>query len=152
VIGAFLRKCLGTISALVAVGVAVIALDGGAVTKPRLPNLKSAPDAIVQAGRAWQLKIELDAGWKINDTAPSRLRLLEDNVAQKTMKEFQTRDLKGVSSLDLPALRKGVAYRVQGSLYFCEEKNPSVCVVQSHDQVVRAEESGETALVVRVSR
>ncbi len=141
---------LGFVSAIVALCAAVLAIEQALAKQPRLPNLKPAADVELVSGKPWRLKLELEPGWKVNETAPTRLKLLR---GRKVVAQLRPMDLK-TATATLPALQPGKEYRLQGSVYFCEEKNPKVCVIQSHDQKILAGGAAEGAdlIVIRLSR
>lgn len=86
-------------------------------------------------------------GWKLNADAPSYLAVFtgEDNtlLAQYTREQLR-------AGARLPALKAGQRYILQGTLYYCEDKEGSVCLIKSVEQPLHAEEGGEDAIIVPV--
>lgn len=114
----------------------------------RLPSLKPSSATELRSGGEAGVKLEFDPGWKVNETAPSWMAIF-DGVSQKLLREYPRDTLRKGGTLPLPRLQAGKAYRLQGTVYFCEAKNSSVCVRQSHDQEIRAQATGEAELRIR---
>lgn len=136
---------------------AVRTLDVGTVkatavafAKPEsLPNVAKTPAMAVKPGEAMKIAFSLKKGWHINEEAPSYLAL------------FAHEDEKALAVLDKDALRSGAAafpvkleakqkYTVQGTLYYCEDKVGSQCLIRSISQSVSIGEKGGDALKVNL--
>jgi hypothetical protein len=147
---------LGLLGSGLALAVGALAIEKS-LARTKLPNLKPAPEARIAAGVPWRVKLELPAGWKINDSAPSRLRLLREGSGREpqVVETFQRKQLQA-RSLEMSPLKSESTYRLVGTLYFCEARNPSICLVQSHEQVLRAVtvaegESARTEVAISLS-
>ncbi len=110
----------------------------------RLPHLKPAPFVTVASEKKVTVHLVLEPGWKINPGAPSWLELSQPLGVpphDARIKKFVTKQLT-TQKVMFQKLKPGITYRLRGTLYFCQEKNASVCVLQSHDQELRAEAKG----------
>jgi hypothetical protein len=106
-----------------------------------LPNVKKAPLARVAASGDHAV-VDLEKGWKLNAQAPSYLALFE---GAKHLVSFDREQLHA-GPVALPKLAAGHRYRLQGTLYFCEAKEGSVCLIQSFDQELEAASGGVTEI------
>lgn len=108
-----------------------------------LPNLQKSETVAVKSDAEILLKIDLKKGWKINESGPSFINLLElvkDDQAN-LVTSFDWNVIKG-KELKLPKLNSKKDYVLQGVIYFCEDKVNSLCQIVSYEQEVKAE-SGE---------
>ncbi|MDE3038855.1 MAG: hypothetical protein KGJ21_10465, partial [Pseudomonadota bacterium] len=107
-----------------------------------LPNLEKtgamtvAPDAAVH--------LALKSGWHINADAPSALVLFDS--ARKAVASFD-REALVRKSVALPNLKSG-DYRLQGTLYYCEDKAGSQCLLKSFDIPVQVKAGGKSEVVL----
>ncbi len=97
-----------------------------------LPNTKSVPSQKFKAGAPIPMRIALPAGWIWDAKAPSYLALFEMGNPPQMIKEWIGETLRA-SSLQLPPLRRTAVYRLQGTLHYCEAKDPQVCAFESRD-------------------
>ncbi len=105
-----------------------------------LPNLQKIETARVKSDSEITIKINLKSGWKINESGPSFVNLLElvrDNqanlVANFNWDAIKTKNLK------LPKLNRKNTYLLQGSIYYCEDKKNSLCYIKSYEQRIVAD-------------
>ncbi|MGE3479753.1 MAG: thioredoxin-like domain-containing protein [Dongiaceae bacterium] len=106
-----------------------------------LPNLIAASPAAVKGGA--EIMLGLPKGWKINDEAPSRLVLFEGN---KAVAEYNLAQLKQ-KKIALPALKDGT-YRLQGTLYYCEDRQGALCLIGSIDQLLSVNDKSQESLTI----
>ncbi|MGE0251719.1 MAG: thioredoxin-like domain-containing protein [Dongiaceae bacterium] len=106
-----------------------------------LPNLIAASPAAVKGGA--EIMLGLPRGWKINEEAPSRLVLFEGN---KAVAEYNLAQLKQ-KKIALPALKDGT-YRLQGTLYYCEDKDGALCLIGSVDQPLTVNDKSQESLTI----
>jgi hypothetical protein len=113
-----------------------------------LPNTEKT-DAMDIAANA-SLRIALQEGWHINKDAPSYLALFD--MSGKTPKAVASFDLETVQKqkMDIPQLKEGV-YRLQGTLYYCEDKEGSQCLIKSFDVPVNVKSSGEKEIMLKLN-
>lgn len=110
-----------------------------------LPNLeKIAPMDIADTAT---VVIALQKGWKINDDAPSSLTLFD--AKKKPVKTFGLESIKK-RSLALPKLAEG-AYHLQGTLYYCEEKEGAQCLIKSFDALLNVTADGQKEITLKVN-
>jgi thiol-disulfide isomerase/thioredoxin len=107
-----------------------------AKTGPALPNLFATTPATVMEQKSIPVKLDLAPGWKINHDAPSQLDLV---TAQGDVLQSYDKDALRLSTLALPPLEKGKGYKLQGTLYFCEDKANSLCLIRSFDQKIETQ-------------
>ena len=108
-----------------------------------LPNLQKAEEIDVKSDAEVVIKIDLKKGWKINESGPSFINLLQlvDDDKANMVASF---DWHAVSTkeIKLPKLKDGKDYMLQGAIYFCEDKRNSLCYIKSYEQRIEAD-SGE---------
>lgn len=110
-----------------------------------LPNLIHAPDVSLAANREIAVKLSLPNDWKINEAAPSFVALFQmTSKGPELVSQWEKAKLK-TKSVRLPALKSETQYRLQGTFYYCKEKENSLCLIESHDQTLKAEASNTTA-------
>jgi thiol-disulfide isomerase/thioredoxin len=112
-----------------------------------LPNLEKMDAQEVAAGVPVGVALALQQGWHINAEAPSYLALFDE--AKKPVASF---DLEAVKTqrVMLPALASG-KYRLQGTLYYCEDKAGSQCLLKSFDVPVTAEANGQKNMTLELN-
>jgi thiol-disulfide isomerase/thioredoxin len=106
-----------------------------------VPNLQPLPAAKVVAGSPVAVTVELQKGWHINDEAPSQLALFDMNGDKpKAVKSLDLAAIK-TKSFTLPALKNG-NYRLNGTLYYCEDRAGSQCLLKSFNLEINAGDKG----------
>ncbi len=116
---------------------------------PQLRELKIPPvgtDAVV-------IRLALPKGWKINEEAPSWMALYEANKdgGFKVAAKFGHEEMQKTSTLKLPKLASGTKYRLQGTFYYCEKTEGSLCLLKSVDAVFSAKaKGGEKEIVIEL--
>lgn len=110
------------------------------------PNLLVLPSRPVSMSAAI-LTLELPEGWKINDEAPSSLELQQNG---ETVKIYTLDEIK-MLRLPLPAMSDEKSYQLEGTFYYCEEKDGSQCLIRSIRMglVPHAEATTEISIPVR---
>ncbi|MBU6140966.1 MAG: redoxin domain-containing protein [Proteobacteria bacterium] len=108
-----------------------------------LPNLQTLEKLVVKKDLELAIKIELDDGWKINEQGPSFVNLLgltsqdkADLVASFDWVSVKEKEMK------LPKLSSSKDYLLQGTIYYCEEKENALCYIKSYEQKISAESEG----------
>ncbi len=107
-----------------------------------LPNLDKTEAATLAPGAA--IAIGLKPNWKINDEAPSYLALFD--AAKKPVASFGLQEVKK-QSVTLPMLAEG-EYRLQGTLYYCEDREGAQCLIKSFDVPVMVKAGGEKSVTL----
>ncbi len=115
----------------------------------QLPNLEKLPAVTLHPGKPAMVEIGLKPGWKINKDAPSALTLFDMAATPKALKTFSLAEVKQ-KSISLPALKDG-DYRLQGTLYYCEEKEGAQCLIKSFDVEIKAALGTNTAALNHLS-
>jgi hypothetical protein len=91
----------------------------------------------------------LEPGWKINPEAPSYLVLYAEGKNEPVASlEHAALENKAVM---LPRLDAGTPYRLQGTMYYCEEKAGSQCLIKSIDATLHPEPGGQTHIEVKLN-
>jgi thiol-disulfide isomerase/thioredoxin len=110
-----------------------------------LPNLeKTEPMNVAESAT---VSLELKEGWHINDEAPSNLTLFD--VKKKAVKSFGIAEIK-TRHLALSKLTPG-KYYLQGTLYYCEDKAGSQCLIKSFDVELNAKAGGAKEITLKLN-
>ncbi len=91
-------------------------------------------------------------GWKINEKGPSFLNLLKmvDLKKADLITTFDWNMIKN-NEIILPKLKKGVKYVLQGTIYFCDDKENALCYISSHEQEIEVDqENGAENLMINL--
>lgn len=115
-----------------------------------LPNLKQISQQDIVSGKDIKISIRLPDGYKLNEIAPSWLAAFNADNG-KLINKFGYEELKK-GSITLFQLDAGHKYRLQGTLYYCEDKTGSICLVQSYDSVLTGSESGISTINIEVTK
>lgn len=100
-----------------------------------LPNLKKIPKISVASDAEINLLFDLKNGWKINDQAPSFFNLVEINSKKEaTLISSFSWDMIKKGGVKLPKLSAKRQYYLQGTVYYCEDKTNSMCLIRSYEQ------------------
>ncbi len=88
-------------------------------------------DVTLPKNKKIKVLINPKAGWKINSLGPSYLNLLvmESEEEARLIKSFDWNDVKN-NNIELPTLATDNSYILQGFIYFCEDKENSLCYVK----------------------
>lgn len=135
-------SAMGTVSSLLVMPMAMpIAFDEALPEADKLASITLRPTGVT-------LGVSLERGWKINAEAPSYLALYRADAVHSHVASFDRESLK--KGVVLPDLEAGGRYVLQGTLYYCEDKAGSVCLIKSIEQEVIAADDGERSLLVSV--
>lgn len=113
------------------------------------PNLEAAKPVNVVADQPIAVAIGLKKGWHINDEAPSSLALFAMKDKPKAVAVWDKEQLKS-QSIRLPKLATG-EYRLQGTLYYCENKAGSQCQLKSYDLTLNAKTDGKKDVALKLN-
>lgn len=102
-----------------------------------LPNLLATKPEVTSTDTT--VSIGLPKGWKINRDAPSRLSLF--TAEGKHIESYDTPKLFALRII-LPKLAPEQSYIIQGTLYYCEDKEGALCLIQSMHQEIMATKGG----------
>lgn len=115
-----------------------------------LPNLQAMPDIEVSM-TAGILNIALAKGWKINAEAPSTLAVESgEGASAKTLRNYTLAEIKKLR-IPLPSMDSDSVYRLQGTLYYCEEKEGAQCLIKSFDVRLRPLDDAATEITLPVN-
>ncbi len=103
-----------------------------------LPNIKPLPAQGLLPGKPAALMLSLKDGWKINHEAPSYVALFEAGSSNAKPVAHFDRPALEEGKMMLPPLESGKEYRLQGTLYYCEKAEGSICEIASFDVEVKA--------------
>jgi thiol-disulfide isomerase/thioredoxin len=103
------------------------------------PNLESTPAMDIAASAT--VSLQLQKGWKINHEAPSALTLFDMSGKPTLVTTFSLKQIE-TKSLALPTLKPGI-YRLQGTLYYCEDKEGAQCLIKSFDVTLNVKADGK---------
>lgn len=104
-----------------------------------LPNLQKSEAISLKENAEITLKIDVNDGWKINEDAPSFINLLElisDDKAD-LISSFDWHAVKS-KQMKLPKLSSSKSYLMQGTIYYCEDKQNALCYIKSYEQKISA--------------
>ena len=99
----------------------------------------------VASDKVVQVKIFLPEGWKINSKAPSSLLLLKQGSID-AIQEFKTETLQK-EYFSLPMLSANSQYRLQGTLYYCQDEKSSYCAVHNYEHNIIATPKATTDII-----
>jgi thiol-disulfide isomerase/thioredoxin/sugar lactone lactonase YvrE len=113
-----------------------------------LPNLHTSPKIEV-SDKAF-IKINLQSGWKINESGPSFINLLKLDKSRRSADLIEIFDWYKIKSgdLNLPMLDSSNEYMLQGTIYYCESKENSLCHVTSYQQEIQPKKDGKSVVEV----
>jgi hypothetical protein len=94
------------------------------------------------------LGVSLEKGWKINEQAPTYLALFTNKEPHNQIAVFE-RDAVA-NGVVLPKLELGAEYILQGTIYYCEDKKGSACLIASIEKTLTVTNEGERSLLVPV--
>lgn len=122
------------------------AVENAITPNEDLPNLEPMKPMVVAVSLPVRVTLAMQPGWKINADAPSYLDLFAGN---RHVAGFELKDIKP-GEVMLPALAAG-EYRLQGTLYYCEDKAGSQCLIKSFDVTLNAAASGQAGISLRLN-
>jgi thiol-disulfide isomerase/thioredoxin len=116
-----------------------------------LPNLQKSEDVEVKSDAELSIKIDLKDGWKINEDGPSFVNLLELTKSNEAnlVSSFDWHAVKS-REMKLSKLKDGKTYILQGSIYYCENKQNALCYIKSYEQKIIPSSSGEGQILIKL--
>ena len=116
-----------------------------------LPNLQKSEDLEVKSDAELSIKIDLKDGWKINEDGPSFVNLLELTKSNEAnlVSSFDWHAVKS-KEMKLSKLKDGKTYILQGSIYYCENKQNALCYIKSYEQKIIPGSSGEGQILIKL--
>ena len=115
--------------------------DAAFPAEAKLPRQEIAADGV-------SIRMEFEAGRHLNKEAPSSLALY-DAATHANVTQWD-RDALVKGELSFPKLQAGKEYILQGSLYHCEDKVGSACLIKWLELPVKVAGTGEKAIVIPV--
>jgi thiol-disulfide isomerase/thioredoxin len=109
-----------------------------------LPNMDILPSQDVEAEAPINVSIALSKGWKINKDAPSYLAIFDGEGLVFSVEKDVLRHMR----FELPPFSKGRDYRLQATLYYCEDKDGAECLIKSFDQTLHTKTDGEKSIAI----
>ncbi len=119
-----------------------------------LPNLEVIKTIKVKSNTELKLKITLEKGWKINKKGPSFINLLElvDDDQANLVTSFDWNSVKA-KKMKISRLESGEEYILQGTIYFCEDKEKALCYIKSYEQKIEPDSDSENKeITIKLSR
>lgn len=117
-----------------------------------LPNLEQSERISLKNDAEILLKIIIEDKWKINEHAPSFINLLELTGKNEAdlLTNYDWQEILG-KKLILPKLKNNNRYILQGVIYYCENKENSLCFVKSYEQeILINKDSKRTELTIKL--
>jgi thiol-disulfide isomerase/thioredoxin len=117
-----------------------------------LPNLEEQNEVEVAANYEAKVIIDLNKTMKINELGPSFINLLElKNDSEANLIHFIDWQQIKSKNLSLPKLKNNQNYLLQGVIYYCENKQNSLCFVKSYEQKIRvSKDSKNQQLFIKI--
>jgi thiol-disulfide isomerase/thioredoxin len=112
--------------------------EGAAEYASSLPNSEAVELPVIAADTEVMVSLKLKDGWHINEQAPSYLAVFDAD--RKPAAAFD-HALKS-RYVTLPKLRAG-SYRVQATLYYCEDRAGAQCLIKSFDAPLTVKAGGK---------
>ncbi|MCE3255642.1 MAG: hypothetical protein K0R25_1136 [Rickettsiaceae bacterium] len=114
-----------------------------------LPNLETVNAHSVKSDSPVTLIFDIKTGWKINDSAPSFLNLVEINSEKEAslIAAFDSAAIKS-GSVQLPELSGQHIYYLQGSFYYCQDKENSICLIKNYEQKLEPKKFGSDKIKI----
>ena len=100
-------------------------------------NKKIAKNLNIKSNEIIEVDIMLKKDWKINEKGPSYLNLLQitDNNNAKIKKTFDWNDIIN-NNIEIPPLKQGNEYILQGNIYYCQDKKYSLCYIKDYQSKI----------------
>lgn len=113
-----------------------------------LPNFEAIDtQEVVADGVA--VSVGLQKGWHINADAPTSLVLFDMTGKPKAVAAWDKEAVKTLSVM-LPKLTVS-SYRLQGTLYYCEDKAGSQCQLKSFDVTLKVKADGGKSVALKLN-
>lgn len=99
-----------------------------------LPNLEKLPNSTIKSNEPINLAIRMDDGWKINEAAPSFFNLVEISGGKEAnlIASYDWNMVKS-GSIKLPKMSPVKQYYLQGTVYYCEDREDALCFIKSYE-------------------
>lgn len=100
-----------------------------------LPNLEKLPTKKVKSTGNVIINFNLKQGWVVNKSAPSFFNLVEvKNKKEANLIASFNDSMIRSGSIKLPDISIKNTYYLQGTVYYCEDKENALCLVKSFEQ------------------
>lgn len=117
-----------------------------AIFAENLPNVQKLEDLTVIPDTNIELSVRFSEGWHVNKDAPSYLAVFDVTDPKKPLPvAYFNRARIQQQMMVVPALT-GNSYRLQGTLYYCENKTGAQCLIKSFDVAVTPKRGGDRAI------
>ncbi len=115
-----------------------------------LPNLQKSDSTKVKSQNV-AIKINFESDWKINESGPSFINLLE-LVGEKDANLITTFDWNMIKNddMNLPKLDANKKYILQGTIYYCQDKKNSLCYINSYEQEIEVDSDGKQIINIEL--
>ena len=112
-----------------------------------LPNLEKVATQAVKSDDQIALTFNMKQGWKINESAPSFFNLVEikNKKEANLIASFDGSAIK-TGSVKLPKLSGKYEYYLQGTVYYCEDKENALCLIKSYEQKLEPSKYGDSKI------
>jgi thiol-disulfide isomerase/thioredoxin len=114
-----------------------------------LPNLTTIYSQKVKENEEVMLVFDMKKGWKINQSAPSFFNLVEIKNKQDAHLIASFSDsIISSGSVKLPKMSAENQYYIQGTVYYCEDKDDSLCLIKSFEQRLVPSAFGDNSIKI----
>ena len=110
-----------------------------------MPNLQSSEQVSIAADSKIEIEIDIAQNWKLNDSAPSFINLLQitDSNEADLIASFDWQEIS-LKKLKISSLKHNKRYILQGVIYHCENRKDALCFVKSYEKRIIANKSAKT--------
>jgi DNA-binding beta-propeller fold protein YncE len=102
-----------------------------------LPNFNFTDEIFLKSDIEINVEMDLKKGWKINNDAPNFINLIEID-GDKNAKLIKIYDWKDIAknNIKLPKLKKDFIYYIKAIIYYCKDKENSICMVNEYHKKI----------------
>lgn len=108
-----------------------------------LPNLEKLPNSTVESDKSINLVVQLKQGWKINEMAPSFFNLVEISGEEATLIASFDWNMVKSGIIKLPKMSHSKQYYLQGTIYYCEDREDALCFIRSYEAKILPSKASE---------
>ena len=104
-----------------------------------LPDIGIIQENNVISNKEIKLNLKLKSGYKINNSAPSIINLVEiNNKNEATLIASYDWNIIRSNNIKLPTLSEDLTYYLHGRIYYCKDKKNSICLVNNYQSKILA--------------
>lgn len=105
-------------------------------------------EVTLKSGGVNIVTIKIEDGWKINNLGPSYLSLLKIGKDEAELIDyFNWNDIQN-SEIEINNLDSHSKYALSGKIYYCEDKQNSLCFIKNYDTGIIAKTNSKNNLII----